>query len=103
MEQSAPVGGRRISHDTFQHVRGVFEVQPQPPLQVKGHEATIRTYLVTGAKPRAFRLVRRGVDGLHTPMVGREPELAQLLMALDGAARTRRVRAVTVVADAGIG
>ena len=103
MEQSAPVGGLRISHDTYQHVRGVFDVQPQPPLQVKGHDAPILTYLVTGAKPRAFRLVRRGIDGLHTPMVGRDAELARLFTALDEAARTQRVRAVTVIADAGLG
>ena len=103
MEQSAPPGGLRISHDTYHHVRGVFDVQPQPPLQVKGHDATILTYLVTGAKPGAFRLARRGVEGLDTPMVGRESELAQLLNALDDAARTQRVRAVTVIADAGLG
>ena len=103
MEQSAPAGGLRISHDTYQHVRGVFDVQAQPPLQVKGHDTPILTYLVTGTKPRAFRLARRGIEGLDTPMIGREAELAQLRATLDAAARTRQVRAITLVADAGLG
>ena len=34
MEQSAPVGKLRISHDTFAHVRGVFDVEPQSPIEV---------------------------------------------------------------------
>ena len=103
MEQSAPVGALRISHDTYQHVRGVFDVQPQPPLQVKGHDAPILTYLVASAKPRAFRLARRGIEGLDTPMVGRAAELAQLLAALTAATTTQQVHAVTVIADAGLG
>ena len=103
MEQSAPPGGLRISHDTYHHVRGVFDVQAQPPLQVKGNDAPLLTYLVTGAKPRAFRLLRRGIEGLETPMVGRERDLARLLEALDSAARGRRLKAMTVIADAGLG
>jgi class 3 adenylate cyclase len=29
LEQAAPVGGVLISHDTYQHVRGLFEAEPQ--------------------------------------------------------------------------
>lgn len=103
MEQSAPPGTLRISQDTYHHVRGVFDVQPQPPLQVKGHDAPVTTYLVSGVKPRAFRLARRGIEGLDTPMVGREGELSRLLGALDTAARDRRLQAVTVIGEAGLG
>jgi hypothetical protein len=60
MEQSAPTGALRISHDTYRHVRGVFDVEPQPPMQVKGIDEPIVTYLVLRAKPRAFRVVTRG-------------------------------------------
>ena len=58
MEQTAPPGGLRISHDTYRHVRGVFTVEPQPPLAVKGVDEPIATYLVLSAKPRAFRWPR---------------------------------------------
>jgi class 3 adenylate cyclase len=36
MEESAPSGGLRISHDTYRHVRGVFDVTEEAPLPVKG-------------------------------------------------------------------
>ena len=36
MEQSAPIGGLRISHETYRLVRGVFEVTEEPPISVKG-------------------------------------------------------------------
>ena len=78
MEQAAPVGGIRISHDTYRHVRGVFDVAAEPPLQVKGSTEPIRTYLVHRAKPRAFRVMAQGIEGIETRMLGREAELKQL-------------------------
>ena len=36
MEQSAPAGALRISHETYRHVRGVFDVELQAPIQIKG-------------------------------------------------------------------
>ena len=103
MEQSAPAGRLRISHDSYRHVRGLFEVIEQPPISVKGVALPQRSYLVERAKPRAFRVATRGIDGVQAPMVGRAAELAQLQAALDGVARDGRARAVTVVAEAGVG
>ena len=103
MEQTAPPGALRISHDTYHHVRGVFDVEAQEPLQVKGHDGALQTYLVTGAKPRAFRLQSRGIEGLDTPMVGREAERARLLQLLGEAAGQRRLKPLTLVAEAGLG
>ena len=41
LEQAAPLGGILIAHNTYRHVRGIFDAQPQGPLQVRGrHEAT---------------------------------------------------------------
>ena len=53
MQSAAPPGGVLITHDTYRHVRGVFDVQPQPPLMVKGSDEPLQTYLVLQAKPRA--------------------------------------------------
>jgi predicted ATPase/class 3 adenylate cyclase len=103
MEQSAPPGALRISHDTYRHVRGVFDVQPQPPLRVKGHDTPIATYLVQRAKPRAFRVASRGVEGLETPMVGRDRELALLAQAFGTTLATGRLLRCTLVGDAGLG
>lgn len=90
MEQSAPAGGLRISQDTWRLVRGLFEVQAQPPLQVKGHDEALRTWLVTGLLDQPLSAARRGVDGVHAPLLGRQEDLAWLEAACSpaGAADT---------------
>ena len=90
MEESAPVGGLRISHDTYRHVRGVFDVTEEPPLVVKGVDLPMRTYLVQCAKPRAFRNTLRGIEGIETRMVGRERELGQIQECFESRARGPR-------------
>ena len=103
LEQTAPPGRLRISHETLHHVRGVFEVEAQPPLLVKGQDEPLRTYLVARPRPRAFRVPTRGIEGAQTPLVGRDNELKQLVAAFEGAAESKNLHAVTVVAEAGLG
>ena len=103
MEESAPVGGLRISHDTYRHVRGVFDVTEEPPLAVKGVDLPMRTYLVQCAKPRAFRNTPRGIEGIETRMVGRERELGQIQECFESALEDRELSLVTVVGEAGLG
>lgn len=103
MEQTAPAGALRISHDTYAHVRGMFEVQAQNPLAVKGVGAPVQSYLVQRAKPRSFRIVTRGIEGVATRMIGRDAELEALQDAFRRLFTERKLEAVTVVADAGIG
>jgi class 3 adenylate cyclase/tetratricopeptide (TPR) repeat protein len=103
MEQSAPAGKLRISHDSYSHVRGQFDVTEQPAISVKGVDHPLRSYLVERAKPRAFRVPNRGIVGVRTPMVGREAELNFLRAAFDATASEGRARSVTVVAEAGMG
>ena len=100
---AAPVGGVLISHDTYRHVRGVFEVQAQEPMLLKGKAEPVRTYVVEAAKPRAFRMVTRGVAGIETRMVGRDPELLMLKDMFRDAIEDAEVRVVTVVGEAGVG
>ena len=103
MEQAAPAGGLRISHDTYRHVRGVFDVVEQPPISVKGIAAPVRSYLVERARPQAFHATTRGIEGLETRMVGRDRELDRLEAAFDAVVAERTLRAITVVGDAGLG
>jgi class 3 adenylate cyclase/tetratricopeptide (TPR) repeat protein len=102
LEHAAPIGGILISHDTYRHVRGLFDVLPQAPITVKGKSEPIQTYIVQAAKPRAFRLETRGVEGIETRTIGREAEQRQLQLALF-AARNGDVQLVSVVAEAGVG
>jgi class 3 adenylate cyclase len=104
MEQTAPVGAMRISQNTWRLVRGLFDMQEQPPLLVKGRDEPMTTYLVQAAVAEPAVGARRGVEGVTVPMLGRDAELAQLqavYQALCGGGARRLT--VTIVADAGIG
>ncbi|RLA49832.1 MAG: hypothetical protein DRQ65_09720, partial [Gammaproteobacteria bacterium] len=108
MEQNAPTGCLRISHNTYCHVRGIFDVSEQAPIDVKGLAEPINSYLVHGIKPRAFRNRSRGIDGIETRMIGREAELKQLQQGFHALYEHKvphhdAASAITVVANAGIG
>jgi class 3 adenylate cyclase len=103
MEQSAPAAGLRISHATFQQVRGLFDVVEQGPIHVKGCDEALVTFLVERARPHSFRKANRGIPGLATKVIGRDRELGQLQSALAKAAGERRCTGITVVAEAGVG
>jgi class 3 adenylate cyclase/tetratricopeptide (TPR) repeat protein len=103
LQSAAPPGGIVISHDTYQYVRGVFTLTPQPPLTVKGKSDAIQTYLVRRVKPRPFRAVTRGVAGIQTRTVGRTAEFQRLQAAYLDAFEHRRVVWAQLVGEAGIG
>ena len=103
MEQNAPPGRLRITHDSYRHVRGLFDVVEQPPISVRGVGQPLRTYLVERATPKTFRATTRGVEGVRTRMVGRESELRVLQAAFDATIAERCGRAVTLVGEAGLG
>lgn len=103
MEQSAPIGGLRLSHNTYRLVRGLFDVTEEAPISVKGVAAPIRTYLVHREKPRSFRQANRGIEGLETEMVGRSNELGQLQSELTRVHEHGGLARITIVAEAGLG
>jgi class 3 adenylate cyclase/tetratricopeptide (TPR) repeat protein len=103
LEQAAPVGGVLISHDTYRHVRGVFDVQPRPELQLKGKTEPQQAYVVLRAKPRSFRMATRGVEGIETRTVGRDAELLALQNAYVDSLEESEARIVLVTGEAGVG
>ena len=102
LQAAAPVNGVLIAHSTFRHVRGVFDLREVQPLALKGKSEDTRGYVVERAKPRAFRLRARGVEGVETAMVGREAELTRLQDAFL-AASEGEPGMVTIVGEAGLG
>src|SRR5512132_103690 len=52
---SAHGGDILISRDTYELVRGVFDIQKQTPLSVRGKTEPLQTYVVQRVRPRAFR------------------------------------------------
>ncbi len=103
MEQTAAPGSLRISHDAWSQVRGLFEVEPQAPLQVKGVDAPMQTYLVRAALDRHRASVERGLQGLATPLVGREAERQRVQDVVARAAATRQMHSLTLLGEAGLG
>jgi class 3 adenylate cyclase len=103
IENAAPPGSLLISHNTYRHVRGVFTVEPQESITAKGFPEPVPVYLVRAIKPRAFRVLSRGVEGVETHMVGRETELKYLQDALLTAMEEGEGHVVTVSGEAGVG
>ncbi|WP_158219741.1 adenylate/guanylate cyclase domain-containing protein [Ideonella sp. A 288] len=103
MEQTALPGSLRISHDTWLLVRGAFDATAQPPLQVKGNDAPLKTYLVQHAVPRQHRAEARGLGSEQGPFIGREAELARLRSLLQTAATEHRPQALTLIGEPGVG
>lgn len=100
---SANGGDILISHDTYQLVRGVFDVQKQTPLMVKGRTESLQTYVIQRVRPHAFRIGRRGVEGVTTRMVGRETEFQTIQSALEQCVSNGHVTVVILKGEAGLG
>jgi tetratricopeptide (TPR) repeat protein len=75
----------------------------QAPLLVKGKAEPVQTYIVHRAKPRAFRIPMRGVEGVETRMIGRTAEMFQLQKMFEACISQRNVQTVNIVGEAGLG
>jgi class 3 adenylate cyclase len=104
MEQLATPGTTVVTAETLRLAEGYVTVTPMGPVPVRGLEAAIEVYELTGARPRPSRLRAAATRGL-TPFVGREGELCLRLqrggaggaggvMALGTGARGRGARAL---------
>ena len=54
LQSGAQPGTILISHDTYVHVRGIFETRTLEPMQFKGKSELIQVYMVEREKPRTF-------------------------------------------------
>ena len=100
MEQTAQVGTIQISEETYKLVAPFFEVEPLGEVEIKGKSAPIKTYRVLGVKSTPGHL--RGLEGLTSPLVGRESQLGLLKDRLEDL-RIGRGSVVAVVGEAGLG
>ncbi len=102
LEQAAATGTMRISRDCHRQVRDRFDVEPQPPIELKGLEPMV-TYVVVGEKARVFNVDDAADGESPVAMVGRAAELERLAGLVAATRADRRLRIATVVADAGMG
>ena len=100
MEQTAQVGTIQISEETYKLLAPFFNVEPLGEVEVKGKSTPIKTYRVLGVKSTPGQL--RGLEGLNSPLVGRESQLELLNVKVEGL-RNKKGAVVAVVGEAGLG
>lgn len=89
-----------IAEGTYRLVAPFFECEELGTLQAQGQSGRLRVYQVRRAK--AEPEWKRGVVGPHSPMVGRDAELATLL-ELSGAVRAGLGRTALIIGEPGLG
>jgi class 3 adenylate cyclase/tetratricopeptide (TPR) repeat protein len=93
-----------ITHETYQHVRGLVDVEMIGSLfALKGKRTPTRLYRVEGHKPFMFRLARFDFNGIETRMIGREPILLQLQAVFRQTLDDRQPLDYVITAEAGLG
>jgi len=100
LESAAEPGSILISEEVLKRVSHIFATEAVGPLQLRGKRKKVKAYQVLGPleKPR----LGRGIEGMTSPLVGRDVEFKELeyiLEQLEGGDG----RIVTVVGEAGIG
>jgi class 3 adenylate cyclase/tetratricopeptide (TPR) repeat protein len=101
MEQLATPGTVLLTADTLRLAEGYVTAKPLGPVPVKGLEAPMEVYELTGAGPLRSRLHAAAARGL-TRFVGREGELDHLRQAL-GRASAGHGQVVAIVGEPGVG
>jgi class 3 adenylate cyclase len=89
-----------VTDTTYQLVHPLYNVSLLEPVRVKGLEEPIGVYRVEGMKGQPGPV--RGIQGLESPMVGRDRELRTLLDLCE-TVRAGLGRVVTVIGDPGLG
>ncbi len=89
-----------ISENTYSYVEPVFEFADLGLVEVADRPEPVQVYQVLGTKSIPGKL--RGLAGFESPMVGRDTELASLMMLCE-AVRAGLGRAVLITGEPGMG
>jgi class 3 adenylate cyclase len=100
MEQTADPGTVQISQSTHKHIEPLFDFEDLGGIEIKGKSEPVHTWRVLGKKVKPGRL--RGVEGLESPMVGRDAELGQARSQVEDLRRgTGQI--LSLIGEAGLG
>lgn len=94
-----------LTHDTYNQVRGLFDVSVEPPLSIYQRDTVsdLAVYRVQAAKARSFAFQIQDVEGIITPLIGRQSELERLQKAFLEAVEEREAQFITINGAAGLG
>lgn len=100
MESTAEPGTVQVSEATHKLIAPLFDTEPLGEVNVKGKRAPVNTWRVLRKKIKPGRM--RGLEGLDSPMIGRDRELGELRGVL-GQLDRGAGQAVSVLGEAGLG
>ena len=100
MEQTADPNTIRIAEATHRLIAPMFETTSVGPVEVKGKQEPVDAFEVVGRKQRRGRV--RGLEGIESPLVGRDTERATLEEVVAEVAQGRG-RIVSIMGEAGLG
>ncbi len=100
LKDQAPRGEIFISAETHRLTQRLFDFRAVGSLQVKGKSQPVPAFAVVESK--AGFISTRGIEGLKSPLVGRDAERAQLFGCFETLARGRG-QIVFIVGEAGLG
>lgn len=100
LQSMAEPGTVLISAETHKLVHGLFEFKARGAVEMKGKQAPVECYEVLGLK--AAPGPTRGLEGLTSPLVGRDREIGMLRERLD-ALEQGTGSVVAIVGEAGLG
>src|SRR5512143_1772543 len=100
MQSAAEPGTTLIAENTYRGAAHFFEFEDRGKISVKGKAEPVQVYGVTGERLNAGS--GRGLEGLTSPLVGRDHELQTLTQAIVDL-KEGRGQIVSVIGEAGLG
>jgi len=100
MQSHAQPGSVLVTAETHRFIAPLVDSRDVGMLELKGKADAVHAFEVTGLKPGATS--PRGLAGIHSPMIGRDDQLAKL-NALFSVAQARQGRIVSLLGEPGIG
>jgi len=101
LEQSAEPSEIVIGPVVWEQVRDIVQAEPMGELDLKGRDAAVNSWRVTGIAADVGR--PRGLPGLEAPLTGRDEELDLLLESARRVAQERKAALFTILGVPGVG
>ena len=100
LEGVATHGQILVTQSTYRLTHGIFEFRPLEPVRVQGKKDALAVFELL--EPKIQRDTKRGLEGLISPLVGREWERKVMRTAI-AATKLGRSALILVYGDAGVG
>jgi class 3 adenylate cyclase len=101
LEGLSEAGEILVGESTYRLTSPFFEFEALKPVMVKGKEKPVQVYCLLQAKTSVASQVR-GIEGLSSPLVGRQHEMGTLIEAMNNL-QNGQGSVISVIGEAGLG